>query len=40
MDEHQEAEFDHIPRGRVFVPHQIESHRDVRVAVVAAQIML
>lgn len=29
MDESEEAEFDHVPRGAVFISHQIQSHGDV-----------
>lgn len=40
MDESEEAEVDHVPRGAVFVLHQIQRHGNMRVTVVTAQVML
>ena len=40
VDEGQQAEIDHVPRGAVVVAHQVQRHGDMRVAVIAAQVML
>lgn len=40
MDESEEAEVDHVPRGTVFISHQIQSHGDVWVTVVTTQVVL
>lgn len=40
MDESEEAEVDHVPRGAVFISHQIQSHGNVRVTVIAAEVVL
>ena len=40
VDERQQTEVDHVPRGAVLVAHQIQRHSDVRVTVVAAEVVL
>jgi len=39
VDHHEEAEFNHVPGGRVVVLHEVERVRNVRVAVVTAQVV-
>lgn len=40
MDQSEEAEVDHVPRGAVFISHQIQSHGNVGVTVVTAEVVL
>lgn len=40
FEEHQKAKLDHVPRVRVVVVHQVQRVSHVRMAVIAAQIML
>ena len=40
VDEHEEADVDHVPRGAVFISHQIQSHGHVRVTVITAEVVL
>lgn len=40
VDQSEEAQIDHVPRGAVFVLHQIQSHGNMRVTVVAAEVVL
>lgn len=40
VDQSEEAEVDHVPRGAVFISHQIQSHGDMRVTVVTAEVVL
>lgn len=39
-DQGQQAEVDHVPRGAVLVPHQVQRHGNVRVTVIAAEVVL
>lgn len=40
MDQGEEAEVDHVPRCAVLVLHEIQSHGNMRVTVVAAEVVL
>lgn len=40
VDQGQQAEVDHVPRGAVLVPHQVQRHGNVRVTVIAAEVVL
>lgn len=40
VDQSEEAEFDHVPRAAVLVSHQVQRHGDVRVTVIAAEVVL
>lgn len=39
-DQSEEAELDHVPRGAVLVSHQVQRHGNVRVTVIAAEVVL
>lgn len=40
MNQHKEAEFDHVPLLAAVITHQVECHRNMGVAVVTAKVML
>lgn len=40
VDQGEGAELDHVPRGAVLVPHQVQRHGNVRVTVIAAEVVL
>lgn len=40
VDESEQTKFDHVPRGAVFISHQIQSHGHMGVTVVTAEVML
>ena len=40
VNEHEEAEADHVPGSLVVVPHRVESEGHVRVTVIATQVVL
>lgn len=40
VDQSEQAELDHVPRCAVLVPHQVQRHGNVRVTVIAAEVVL
>lgn len=40
VDQSEQAELDHVPRCAVLVPHQVQCHGNVRVTVIAAEVVL
>lgn len=40
VDQREEAELDHVPRCAVLVSHQVQRHGNVRVTVIAAEVVL
>lgn len=40
VDQSEEAEFDHVPGRAVLVSHQVQRHGNVRVTVIAAEVVL
>lgn len=40
VDQREQAELDHVPRRAVLVSHQVQRHGNVRVTVIAAEVVL
>lgn len=40
VDQSEDAELDHVPRRAVLVSHQVQRHGNVRVTVIAAEVVL
>lgn len=40
VDQSEEAEVEHVPRGAVLISHQVQRHGNVRVTVIAAEVVL
>lgn len=40
VDQSEQAEVDHVPRCAVLVSHQVQRHGNMRVTVIAAEVVL